>query len=132
MADPAAYGFLPWVRSGLASMAQTAPSQNFVTLQVAVAVNTTAAAAVTVRLFGPGQVTGVDPRAISRMEPRSNTANFEPNYFPLVEFATPDFPWVFSPAVASGSGLRPWLCLVVVKEQAGVTLMPRPNALPLL
>jgi hypothetical protein len=131
MADPG-IGFLPWVRSGLASMAQAAPSQNFVSLQVVVTVNTIPSDPVTVRLFGPGQVTGIDPRAISRMEPLPNTTNFEPNYFPAVEFATPDFPWVFSPAVASSAGLRPWICLVVVKEQAGVSLTPRPNALPLL
>jgi hypothetical protein len=131
MADPALY-FLPWVRSGLVSLARTAPSQNFVSLNVAVTVNSTAAAPVAARLFGPGQVTGIDPRAIVRMEPRPNTVAFEPNYFPAVEFATPDFPWVFSPTVPSGAALRPWLCLVAVKEQPGVALTPRPNALPLL
>ncbi len=102
MADPALY-FLPWVRSGLVSLAKNAPSQNFVSLNVAVTVNGTAAVPVAARLFGPGQVTGIDPRAIVRMEPRPNTVAFEPNYFPAVEFATPDFPWAFSPAVPSGA-----------------------------
>jgi hypothetical protein len=128
----AVYGFLPWVRTGLASMAKTAPTQNFVSLQVTLTVNTQDAPAVTVRLFGPGQVTGIDPRAITRREPRPYSTSFEPNYFPAVEFATPDFPWMFSPAVPAGGALRPWLCLVAVKVQPGVAIVPRPNALPLL
>lgn len=132
MADTAVYGFLPWVRTGLASMATTAPTQNFVNLNVSLAVNATAAPPVTVRLFGPGQVTGIDPRAIVRMEPQPGTTSFEPNYFPAVEFATPDFPWMFSPAVPNGAALRPWLCLVCVKVQTGVALAPRGTALPLL
>ena len=94
MADTAVYGFVPWVRSGLASLAQAAPATNFVTLNVALTVNATAAPAVAVRLHGPGQVTGIDPRAISRMEPRPGAVSFEPNYFPLIEFVTPDFPWL--------------------------------------
>jgi hypothetical protein len=128
----AAYGFLPWVRGGLAALAKTQPTQNFVSLQVGLAVNTTATNPVTVRLYGPGQVTGIDPRAITRMEPAPGSVSFEPNYFPAVEFATPDFPWMFSPAVPAGGALRPWLCLVAVKVQPGVTITPRSNLLPLL
>jgi hypothetical protein len=132
MTDPAVYSFLPWVRSGLASLAKTQPAQNFISVKVGLTVNTTATTPVTVRLHGPGQVTGIDPRAITRMEPTPGTASFEPNYFPCVEFATPDFPWTFSPAIPSGAALRPWLCLVAVKQQPGVTLAPRGNSLPLL
>jgi hypothetical protein len=132
VADAAVYGFLPWVRTGLASMAKTAPTQNFVNLGVSLTVNTTPAPPVSVRLFGPGQVTGIDPRAIVRMEPRPGAVSFEPNYFPAVEFATPDFPWMFSPAVPNGAALRPWLCLVCVKVQPGVAITPRVAALPLL
>ena len=132
MTDPAAYGFMPWVRSGLAALAKTQPTQNFVSLQVGLVLNTTATNPVAVRLYGPGQVTGIDPRAITRMEPAPGSVSFEPNYFPAVEFATPDFPWIFSPAVPSGGALRPWLCLVAVKVQPGVTITPRSSLLPLL
>ena len=132
MADTAVHGFLPYVRTGLAAMAKTAPTGNFVSLEVALTVNTTAAQPVTMRLFGPGQVTGIDPRAITRMEPWPDSTSFEPNYLPAVEFATPDFPWMFSPAVPNGAALKPWLCLAVVKVQPGVALVPRSNALPLL
>jgi hypothetical protein len=120
------------VRSGLSSSAQAAAGANYLGAQVAVAVNGAPAQPVSVRLHGPGQVTGIDPRAIVRTEPLANTATFESNYFPCVEFATPDFPWSFTPAAPAGPVLRPWLCLVVVREQAGIALVPRAKALPLL
>ena len=48
---------------------------------------------------------------------RSRTRrDFEPNYFPGIEFDRPDFPWLFTPAKAGADAkLRPWLCLVVVR-----------------
>jgi hypothetical protein len=67
---------------------------------------------------------GIDPQQIVRTEP-AGTNNFEPNYFPAVEFDRPDFPWLFTPAKADQQGrLRPWLCLIVVREQLGVELNP--------
>jgi hypothetical protein len=128
----ARYGFLPWVRRGVVSLAKNAPAQNFVSLQVGLTVNAVPTSPVSVRLHGPGQVVGIDPRAIIRTEPRPDSTSFEPNYFPTVEFATPDFPWLFTPALPDGAALRPWLCLVVVREHDGVALVPRPQALPLL
>ena len=65
----------------------------------------------TARLHGPGDIAGIDPLQIVRVEPRPATPDFEPNYFPLIEFDRPDFPWLFSPLKADGQGrLRPWLC----------------------
>jgi hypothetical protein len=132
MTDSTSYAFLSWVRRGLAALAQTVPGTNALGLQVSLVVNNKAAAPVGVRLYGPGEVTGIDPRAIVRTEPRANAGSFEPNYFPFVEFATADFPWQFSPVVAAGASLRPWLCLVVVREQPGVALVERAGALPVL
>ena len=78
-----------------------------------------------VRLYGPGEVTGIDPQQVVRLEPQPRTSDFEPNYFPFIEFDRPDFPWLFSPAKADGQGrLRPWLVLVVVRRQPGVELRP--------
>jgi hypothetical protein len=50
-------------------------------------------------------------------------ADFEPNYFPLIEFDRADFPWLFTPAVPGADRrLQPWICLVVVpKERATLT-----------
>ena len=51
-----------------------------------------------VDLYGPGDVVGIDPRAIVKLEPRHWITNFEPNYLPYIEFYEEDFPWRYTPA----------------------------------
>ena len=129
----ARYHFIPWTRQGAATAVPTVetldatlPAQ--VRLPVTVQVNNRHDVAVTVRLYGPGDVTGIDRRQIIRTDPPHRATNFEPNYFPAVEFDRPDFPWLFTPAAATAEGkLRPWLCLVVVRRQAGVRLASEPG-----
>ncbi len=53
-----------------------------------------------VRLRGPADVVGIDANQIVRMDPQPGTDDFEPNYFPCIEFDRPDFPWLFTPARA--------------------------------
>ena len=77
-----------------------------------------------VRLLGPGDVTGLPPQQVIRTDPAPGARTFEANYLPLVEFDEPALPWLFTPASASAGRLRPWLCLVVVREQPGVQLAP--------
>jgi hypothetical protein len=84
-----------------------------------------------VRLYGPGDVTGMDPQQVVRTVPCHLALDFEPNYFPAIEFDRPDFPWLFTPAKANAERLRPWLCLVVVRKQEGVALLTG-GALPVL
>ena len=50
-------------------------------------------------LYGPGDITGILNNVIIRIQPRANDLNFEPNYFPFIEFSQPDFPWRYTPAV---------------------------------
>ena len=97
-------------------------------------VNSRAAAGGAVRLRGPADVVGIDRHQIVRIDPRPNTSDFEPNYFPSIEFDRADFPWLFTPARANANGqLRPWLCLVVVRQQDGVQLTSTVDApLPML
>lgn len=122
------YVFLPWVRQGAASGIQVTdgtPNQpGVVTVSVKLQVNNQPAPIdQPVRLYGPGDVTGIDQQQVVRTEPRHLTFDFEPNYFPAIEFDRPDFPWLLTPAKANDANrLRPWLCLVVVKKQEGVTL----------
>ena len=125
------YFYLPWVRSGAASIIATAddPAANLAnraTLTAGVRINRKPGApdiTRTLLLYGPGDVTGFDPRQVIRTEPVHLATDFEPNYFATVEFDRPDFPWLFTPASAgSHSRLRPWLCLVVVRKQEGVAL----------
>jgi hypothetical protein len=90
--------------------------------------------AVAVRLRGPADVVGIDANQIIRTDPQPGSTDFEPTYFPCVEFDRPDYPWMFSPASANAnSKLRPWMCLVVVQKQAGVTITKAPDVpLPML
>src|SRR5215813_1361828 len=127
--------FLPWVRQGAAAGIQTVDTLNdnpagAVSTPVKLRVNNTDDIARNVRLYGPGDVLGIDPQQVIRTEPRNLATDFEPNYFVAIEFDRPDFPWLFTPAKADGSNrLRPWLCLIVVRKQQGVTLRADRNLL---
>jgi hypothetical protein len=128
--DPttASLTFLPWVRQGVAAAITavdtlTAKQPGVVNLNAALTVNTSPTLPVSVSLRGPADVVGIDANQVVRTDPRPGSVDFEPSYFPLVEFDRPDFPWLFTPASAdANSKLRPWLCLVVVRKQEGVTL----------
>jgi hypothetical protein len=124
----ASLSFLPWVRQGAASAitaADTLESNQSGVVEVAAALtlNNTAVPAISVRLRGPADVVGIDTNQVVRTDPRPASTDFEPNCFPSIEFDRADFPWLFTPARANANTrLRPWLCLVVVQKQAGVTL----------
>jgi hypothetical protein len=126
----ATYSFLPWLRSGLANQIATADLDDTVKLrsEVDVALELSGTkldgGALTdtvsrkVALFGPGDIVGIESRAIVRVEPRNWITNFEPNYLPFIEFYDEDFPWRYTPAapdLAKGR-LRPWIALVVLAE----------------
>jgi hypothetical protein len=77
--------------------------------------NTGAPVPKTVQLQGPGDVTGFDPRAVVRTDPKHSADDYEPNYTPIIEFFDEDFAWRYSPASAAAhERLRPWICLVVL------------------
>lgn len=117
--------FLPWVRQGAAAGIATTESRGSVELTATLAINGAPAVSLPVRLFGPADVLGIDPRQIVRMDPQPGSSAFEPNYLVALEFDRPDFPWLFTPAKAGANHkLRPWLALVVVRRQPGVTLRP--------
>ena len=99
MAGPtsANYVFLPWVRQGAASGIQTPDSlganqAGIVSVPVKLRINNTDDIDRQVRLHGPGDVTGIDPQQVVRTDPRHQATDFEPNYFPAIEFDRPDFP----------------------------------------
>src|SRR5262252_3772887 len=118
---------LPWVRQGattgslpVETLAETLKAS--VTVRVDVSLNSDTAG-VNARLYGPGDVVGIDARQIVRTDPRPRAADVEAKYLASVEFAQPDFPWLFMPAAADAQErLRPWLCLVVVRRRDGVRL----------
>ena len=153
------YAFLPWLRQGLASrirQADTLGGEGGAALEraqltVELTVRETAqgdggnfdhTVRKDVQLIGPGDVLGVDQRAIIRTFPGNGIPNFETNLLPYIEFYEEDFPWRFTPAAPAGPNerrLRPWLTLVVLKEkredlgQAGeFTFTTPPTGLPIL
>jgi hypothetical protein len=66
-------------------------------------------------ILGAGDVVGIDPRMIARVEPASGANGFEPNYMPFVEFADADFPWRYSFDPSVGTRVTPWLVLLALK-----------------
>jgi hypothetical protein len=135
------YHFQAWARRGIAASLNTPdggslPSranlsvQLFLDVQGGTAPNPVLPPATPVSLFGPGDVVGVDPRMVIRTEPRQFTVNFEPNYLSAIEFDTPDFPWLFTPAAPHGDRLRPWVALIVLKTSEFTVPSVAPNPLP--
>ena len=142
------YYFLPWTRKGMASHLQAKDLQaqkdnpnaqpklkGYGKLSVDLSLRTQSHGpsavdkqepldAIDLYLFGPGDIIGIDRRQIIRTEPEANSQNFLTNYLAAIEFERPDFPWLFTPAKAEKGHerLRPWICLIVVKQQEGVSL----------
>lgn len=115
------YAFVPFVRTGLAAAIRNAPSGNRAMVQAAVDIadsaDITAKRSLTrdLTLYGPGDVTGIDPGQIIRRQPAPNAGDAEQGFLAHIEFARPDFPWMFSPLPAQGDRCDPWLALVVVE-----------------
>lgn len=128
MSDPilARHDFLAWFRRGGAAdldqpdaLTGGVPARGKLTINITIRAtgggdSTTVLAPAEARLYGPGDVTGIDPRHVILTEPRNGTPAYEPNYLAGIEFDHPDFPWLFTPAAASGDRLRPWLCLLAL------------------
>ncbi|MFG2351731.1 hypothetical protein [Streptomyces phaeochromogenes] len=122
-----AYSFLPWLRAGIATKISDPPvapsTRATIPVKLVVAGDPVEGTGrlerpveQPVQLYGPGDVVGVDPRAISRTEPRPWITNVEPNYLAHIEFYEEDYLWRYSPAVPDASGtLSPWLALIVLE-----------------
>ena len=123
------YRFLPWARRGLVDRVAIADEPGAAIparaqVSVGLTVSGTPTQSQSLDVYGPGDVLGVDPRLIVRLDPRANSTDVEPNYFPLIEFDPPDFPWMFTPARSAASQrLRPWCVLVVIDTT--VVAVPR-------
>ncbi len=129
MSDPI-YSFLPWLRSGVANSITTADGDATVLVRAALPLDLALSGANLdgstrsqtahrdVALYGPGDIVGIDGKAVVKVDPRNWITNFEPNYLPYIEFYDEDFPWRYTPAAAdyNKNRLRPWIALVVLKE----------------
>ena len=122
MADPVShYTFLPWYRTGLASVVDRIEGDRGA---LDISVHTKIGGAAEdfkrpVHLIGPGDIVGIDARAVVRVEPRPFSNDFEPNYLAAIEFFDEDYAWRYSPRApeAVGKGrLVPWIALIVLEE----------------
>ncbi|MFE3203190.1 hypothetical protein [Embleya sp. NPDC059237] len=121
-----AYSFLPWLRGGIATRIAADPTGPVTRAEIPVKLHLTAEpiggqpperfVEQKVQLYGPGDIVGIDPRVVSRTEPRAWVTNAEPNYLAHIEFYDEDFPWQYSPLApeADTGRLRPWLALIVL------------------
>jgi hypothetical protein len=130
MSDPiATYSFLPWLRQGLANHIQPGGENTAGKLRANIPVRLSVSATKTdgsaaavdpvdknIEIYGPGDIVGIDSRAIVKTEPRNWITNFEPNYLPYIDFYEEDFPWRYTPAAPDSDRLTPWIMLVVLKE----------------
>jgi hypothetical protein len=126
------YSFFPWLRQGISTKISSEDNYQDVLLdyidierakidlQVKIKGNGDDLTPIdtTANLVSPGDIIGLKPEAIIKSEPRNWITNFEPNYLPYVEFYDEDLPWRYTPAKAGADHrLRPWMFLVVLKEE---------------
>jgi hypothetical protein len=133
----ATYSFLPWLRNGVANTIASADGDTSVNLRAKIHVDLTLSGdpvsgntelvqhvGQDVALYGPGDIVGIDSRAVVRSDPRNWITNYESNYLAAIEFYDQDFLWRYTPAApdtpdGTGGGdlhLRPWIALIVLKE----------------
>jgi hypothetical protein len=120
------YQFLSWARRGISRHIlekdtlgkSDGAADERARIPVSVELNTGDIETQNFALTGPGDVTGINRRMMIRTEPLEGVADYEPNLLPYIEFYDEDFPFRYTPASPSVSGdhLRPWLALVVLKE----------------
>jgi hypothetical protein len=131
------FTFLPDALPALAAAAKDPPpssARRRASYDVAVTANDAVAGSavpLSAELLDAGDVVGVDPRMIARVDPRQAATAFEPNYMPLIEFVDADFPWRYSLDTASPGRRKPWLVLIALKsnefsfEDQGPAPLPR-------
>lgn len=131
------YTFLSWLRSGAGKAIQTSDTLTSggeagsrTTLKVAVQVNGAVAGTKEFMMAGPAEVIGFSRDMVIRTAPENWNTAWAPNCVAHVEFYEEDFPWRYTPAKANGDKLRPWITLIVLKEDEFTrkeTVVPLPQ-----
>ena len=124
--EVAKYQFQSWARKGISAHINEAdtlgnpavalPANERASVPIGVSINATPQTPKNFALIGPGDIIGIHRDMIVRTEPRGWITDAESNYLAFIEFYDEDFPWRYTPARPQGDHLRPWLCLLVLKE----------------
>lgn len=96
----------------------------------------------TVNFRGVESIITIDKKMVARVHPPPGTTDFQPNYFPYLEFVDIDFPWRYSPSQDNDfDQFRgcPWICLIVLNdeemeamEDQGISVMSQINGVDML
>ncbi|MHB8148383.1 MAG: hypothetical protein ACYDGM_14135, partial [Vulcanimicrobiaceae bacterium] len=78
-----------------------------------------------VQLYGPSDVTSIDPRMIVRSVPPANAVNVPPARNAEIDFSDPNLPWQYSP---SSCRTIAWMTLLVLKTPDFTFGAPSPSA----
>jgi hypothetical protein len=136
--DIGTYTFLPYLRQGLANQIVAPADSTAKRGQITVTLSVMGSGLTNpgsqpidkkIEIYGPGDIVGIDAKAIIKTEPRNWITNFEPNYLPYIEFYDEDFPWRYTPRAPAGGRLVPWLTLVVLTAEEfsdGRNILNRP------
>jgi len=128
--------FASWLRQGLATgITRTDGSGSGAATKTAVAVtfDNTLSTTAPLTLVGPGDIVGLHGDVIVRTWPKADDNDAEFGSLALIEFDQADLPWRYTPAsadnsVAPGGRLRPWMSLLVFKEDAGEMSLAPPTS----
>lgn len=114
--------FISWLRNGLSSLPSAGASGPRRSVQAEINLTSGGRSQNYPQSFmmkGPGEVVGFGQTMVARTEPLNGDNDFEPNFFPFVEFLESDFPWRYSIEDDNQGRLTPWLILLVLKEAPG-------------
>jgi hypothetical protein len=115
MSQPARFLFLPYLRRGAATLigghaGLSLPTPRVVLetrLDIAQNIGGNATLTRPLELYGSGEISGFDARAVTRTWPGRAVKDAETNSFAHIEFDQPDLPWRFTPYQARGAGFVP-------------------------
>lgn len=128
----ATYSFLPYLRQGIANnLESTGDARAVFTVKLDVHGDSKSSPVddKKVQIYGPGDIVGIDARAIVKTDPHHRINNFEANYLPYIDFYDEDLPWRYTPVRPDGQRLNPWIALVVLADDEfdeGQNLATRP------
>jgi hypothetical protein len=136
MSTSPTYGFLPFIRRGMSTNLSvpdnpSVTSDNSPRASLDVTVNIAGASVnKTIKLLGPCDILNVSSDMIVKTEPASGVYTFEHNLFPCIEFFDEDFLWRYTPVADINNRLRPWLALVVLKDDEFTIKPPSSHDMP--
>lgn len=133
MSDNNQYYFYPYLRKGLNShisetdrlgAAASGEARSRGTVKMAVELKLAKSGGSPVRktyekvfeLFGPGDVSGISESAVMQTVPSDGDNGYCNDYLAAIEFFEEDLPWRYTPLSANQERLRPWLSLILCKD----------------